>query len=282
MGGDHLMFNLETVLQAAENSATHRESVYRVQEIRFTDGYAEPGYPDTPNGLALGNWNDISHWDDEKHGFIVDDDTMPRLARILEHMEIETDWSDEYEICSHCYRAVRSKPDSYSWSRSYWDDYGDIICHECLFDNEGLIREYLESLEGDHRRADTLDIDLEEYGYRRLDEEFQNGLYGGQADDPELVAESLREQGEDRFIFTLDYVRQFDIGFSVWVPEDSTVDSVENVEGPDPAEMMKKAMESMPSPSYRQGEVQYSEINLNDGSVKTRVLTPEEFVKGVK
>ena len=276
------MHSLQKVLNAAENSAVTRNAKYRVQELVFADGYSEPGYPDCPNGLILGDWNNVSHWDEDKHGFIVDDETMPRLCEILEHMEIETDWSDEYVICGECQNAVRCVADSYGWTRSYWDDEGEIVCHECLLGDEGLIRGYLESIEGDEGRADTLDIYLVDYGWRCLDEDFQNGLYGGQCADPKVIAESLREQGEERFIFQIDSVGQFDMRFSVWVPTESKVDAVDNTDSVDPAEMMKKAFKSIPSTPQPSEGIKYTTLNLKDGTSETRIVSPEEFAKGIK
>ncbi|MCP4900008.1 MAG: hypothetical protein GY906_23820 [bacterium] len=108
---------------------------------------------------------------------------------------------------------------------------------------------YLEYLEGDPRRALTMDLDLEQCDYVHLDEEWEHGLHEGQADSPETVAESLRKLGVERFIFAIDGVGQFDCHFSVWVHESEVPkvigrDSLESVPpGPSPAEKCKRALQ---------------------------------------
>lgn len=94
----------------------------------------------------------------------------------------------------------------------------------------------------------TIDLDLETAGYKLLADDFENGLCGGQADRPELIADALHGQGVERFIFHLDSTGQFDLSFSVWVHE-SEFDLIDReefestpVSGVDPAVQMQKAL----------------------------------------
>src|SRR5262249_6021793 len=140
-----------------------------------------------------------------------------RIATLLEKLGVELEWSDEWACCDQCGKAVRTKPDSYSWQAAYASTDDGLTCHECMKADPS---DYLRSLEGCSDRCVTIDLDLEAAGYRLLAGDFENGLYGGQADRPELIAEALREQGVERFIFHLDTTGQFDLSFSVWVHEE--------------------------------------------------------------
>lgn len=204
------MISLDKVLEAARNSSTKS---YLVDEISFADGYSEPGY--SGEKIALANWNNISVYNKETNSFDVKDNTMPRLANILEKMGYSLEWSDEWAICNCCGKAVRTQADSYSWTASFIIDNGELLCHECIDPQE-----FLESLEGDHHRANTIDhIDPANYGYVKQSERYENGWYPGQTDNPAEIAKQLREKGHERFLFGIDSVGQFDVRFNVYIHE---------------------------------------------------------------
>ena len=96
-------------------------------------------------------------------------------------------------------QGISTKPDSYRWQASYADDGSGPLCHECI---KADPTDYLQSLEGLSNRCVTIDLDLEEAGYKLLADDFENGLYGGQSDRPELIAQALREQGISVLYFT--------------------------------------------------------------------------------
>ncbi len=179
--------------------------------FQLHEEYAEPGYENPDSQLiATGNWNSQGG-----HNGKPVDNTMPRIAAILEKLGAELEWEDEWCSCEGCRKLFRTSPSSYSWKCSYWDSNGcGLYCHECV--KEGP-KGYLEHLEGNAGAANTLDLDLGEHEYREVDAEFENGLHGGQDDDPKVIAESLRKLGVKRFIFEIDSVGQFDLSFSVWV-----------------------------------------------------------------
>jgi len=246
---------------------------------------AEPGYD--PNIGVFANWN--------KH---------PKWARAIEKLErlgcpISAEWSDEWVDCHECGKAYRSQPDSYGWTKSWWFGPYDceIICADCT--RKHMLDEYLEWLSESHERADLFldDGELEDAGWRRVDYDFENGLYGGQAASPKKIAAYLHRNGFDKLIFKVDSVGQFDTDFSVWVP--ITEDGDDNLSantasilvdtapwnalnGPDPAEMAKRALKSIPPmPVSEVGKVQYVKVNTHDGTADVRYLTQEEFVQGV-
>jgi len=183
-------------------------------DIRFADGCSEPGDEDKP--IVLGNWNERTRYD--CHGrCITNNDTMPRIAKILEKLGYQCEWEDEWAVCDECGKAIRIVPNSYSWKPSYWspEDCG-IICHNCVKANPEY---YLEWLNGNEKHCLTLDIDLTKYGYSLYRNNYENGWHDGQDDDPAAIAEYLRGNEITDFIFVLDSVGQFDINFSVWVKQ---------------------------------------------------------------
>lgn len=247
---------------------------------------AEPGYD--PNIGVFANWNKYPKW-----------------LKAIENLErlgcpISAEWSDEWVDCHECGKAYRSQPDSYGWTKSWWLGPYDceIICANCT--KEYGTEDYLEYLSEHHDHADTFldDGDLEDAGWRRVEEKFEHGLYGGQAANPKKIAAYLHRNGFDKLIFKVDSVGQFDMDFSVWVP--ATEDDDDNLSadtasilvdtapwsalnGPDPAEMMKQALKSVPPmPVSEVGKVQYVKVNTHDGTADVRYLTQDEFIEGVQ
>lgn len=165
--------------------------------IETTCGCAEPRYDDKP--VALANWNNIPE----------------KVYKALEFMGYSCEWEDEWISCSDCYKSVRSSPDSYGWQR-YWAWVSDceIQCGDCIKENPA---EYLKTLENNPKVCDTLYLDLEELGYELMEDDFENGFYPGQTDDPQKILDKyLEKYPEGKFIFRLDGTGQFDIEFSIY------------------------------------------------------------------
>lgn len=276
----------EAILTAAKNRAVLLGNTAARNALEnttmVTEGYAEPGY--SGDVVIFGNWNRVGGWTGaEKPG-----DKLPeKVSRLLEKAGAEIEWSDEWTTCSSCNRALRTSPDCYSWQRSYatlgdCEEVCEEVCEDCLAERA---EEYLESLEGNDRTAVTIDsIDPEEHGYKKLDMSFEHGLYGGQNDRPDKIATALRERGVTRFIFKIDAVGQFDMRFSVFVHESqfhAGCLSEDDAKGADPAIMLKRALESVPAPHNGPG-VQYTTINLDDGTAKTTIVSQEDFIRGVR
>lgn len=163
----------------------------------YYNGYVEPGYDDPESGMiATANWNDV--------------DPEP-----FEELGIEIEWSDEWSDCCNCGKLFRTSPDSYSWTPYYaWIGECEMICGDCIKDDPS---DYLEELNGNKRKCETIGISLEEHGYRLYQDGYENGFHPGQNDDPQAIAKQLREKGFKNFIFQLDSTGQFDMNFSVWV-----------------------------------------------------------------
>lgn len=245
--------------------------------------YAEPGYSDPEVGIIVtANWNN----DNEMiKGSDIGEDPEEdfSLHEAIEALGGEIEWSDEWTNCDECSKLVRTSADSYSWRRSYFvDEEGcSITCHECVKEDP---ENYIEYLKGSPDRAMTFDIDLSEHGYEKLDEEFERGFHPGQAADPHKIAKALREQGIEDYIFELDEARQFDVTFSVWIPEDADVslDEYETDSDVSPATRMKQGLqEASAQMSQLDGDgVKYSRIDTSTGKAETKIISREDFIKG--
>lgn len=275
---------VEKLIEVARNSAKTPQGRYQIDSFTVcTQGYAEPGYSDPSSGIIVfGNFNAITRYTENK--FVTVDDAPARLAKLLEKLGCELEWSDEWACCDRCGKAVRTKPDSYSWQPSYASTDDGILCHECLEEDP---TDYLQSLEGDSRRCVTMDLDLEAHGYKLLADDFENGLFGGQADRPELIGDALREQGISRFLFRLDGTRQFDMSFSVWVHEDE-FDLIDKGQfeaaptaGVDPAEGLRAALaDASWQMDQIDGQIKVASCDVSTGKARVRTVDPETWVKG--
>jgi hypothetical protein len=243
-------------------------------ELAVYEGYAEPGYDDPAYLVLVDNWNQYGNYGRE-------------MEKLLEACGCAIEWSDEWYDCQQCYKLVRTSADCYSWTPSYvMLNECEPVCHECMED-EDMQRDYVESeLEGECGMADTIGLDLEGLGYTRLDEDFQNGWYGGQCADPHKIGEALNKREITRFVFQIDSVGQFESRFSCWVhdddmPEDELDLGSSETDGVDPAKMMaaglKDASEKM---SKLSGEgVKVATCNA-DGTADVRLVSGEDFIAG--
>lgn len=157
----------------------------------WTHAYAEPGYRDPERGILFGNWNDHG-----EYGKRTKADQRPsRFAKIAEHAGYATEWHDEWSTCEDCGKAVRTSPDSYSWTPAY-AIIGEcsLVCCDCIASDPAPL---LEELTGDANRCLTADvaqrIDLVEYGYEKHNREsYESGLHPGQNDDPRAIRQGTR------------------------------------------------------------------------------------------
>jgi hypothetical protein len=138
----------------------------------------------------------------------------------------------------------------------------------------------------DHRRAWTLDVDVEDHGYKRLNTDpFEHGLYGGQSANPKAIGEALEACKVTRYVFTLDSVGQFDARFSVYVHESEwtagLADRLADAEtdGPDPAEGMKRALRNIPPAPPGDG-VAVTKVDCGTGTATTQRVSREDFARG--
>jgi len=208
-------------LDKERNSYSVRSHIEEIQ-LHF-DGYADGSSAGESGIIATGNWNTITKYD-EKVKRCVDVCNLPkRVGDIFEKMGIEIEWSDEWSTCGNCYKLIRTSPDSYSWQPDFWLGDGEITCGDCVKEDPSG---YIEYLDGNDETCMSIDVDLEEHGYSKLNEDsFESGWFPGQNDDPKQVAKELREKGVDHFIFVKDENSQFYSKWSVWVLNESNPES---------------------------------------------------------
>lgn len=272
------------IIEAGYARAKVQNAIWSLDGIELHEGYSEPGY--SGDLIATGNWNDITVYNKETNKFDLVDDTPGRVGRALEKLGFEIEWEDEWAACSVCDHLVRTQADSYSWRRAYIDDNNEIICCNCVKEEPA---QYLELFENNSKKAWTIyGVNPEDFGYRQVAKEFENGWYGGQNDDPKAIAASLQKMGIHRFLFDITAVGQFDTHFRVLVHEsemqkfsEQAFDEDETT-GPDPAIVMQKALQNMPVVSNPGPGVVYHKVN-SDGTTDTKIISPEDFVnKGIK
>ena len=183
-----------------------RMAASEIENLQFAGSYAEPGYTQPTKGILFANWN-----------------YFPRgIDQILENYGFAIEWQDEWSTCGECGRAVRQSADCYSWQPSFAIvNECELLCIDCLSKDA---ESYLQELEDNPRTALNLpSINPADYGYRMLQDNFENGLHPGQTDDPKKIFDELTTAGHSRILFQIDSVGQFDAQFSVWehVPEET-------------------------------------------------------------
>jgi hypothetical protein len=185
-------------------AAGHQRQPWRaiseIENMGFAGEYAELGYTQPKRGILFANWNYFSHeaWD------------------MLQRMGFECEWSDEWTTCEDCGKAVRTTADSYGWQPSYFmPDDCTILCRDCCD-----IPAYLESIEDNPRKAVNDHISPADYGYVKLEGNFENGFHPGQNDNPREIYKRVHAAGYKHLLFCIDSVGQFDIQFSIWTRSD--------------------------------------------------------------
>lgn len=264
-------------------------------DVTWYPHYCSRGYTSPKEGVVTGNWNDKTRYRKESNDFETLDNTPSRFARLFEKLGLEVDWEDEYTSCSDCGGAIRTVHDSYGWQPEYIEMNCDTICNDCLMKDKSLIEEYLESKEGDSRTAlNNNDINPEDFGYHKLDIDFEHGFHHGQDADPKLIGKALDKVGVSRYLFVITGVGQFDIDFTVYIHEDEQekyADALRSLEeeptnGPSNAEALKRGLQqaAIQTDELRKNHAEgvvYSSIK-GDGTAETRMVSPEEFVEGIK
>lgn len=182
------------------------------RNFEFCADYAEPGYSQPESGIVFGNWNPVC-------GFSVPKETQRRdpvskLARILEKLGFELEWEDEWSTCSDCGKAVRTQPDSYSWTSSFRIlNECELICLECLSKD---VPSYLESIEDNSRQACPPEFHPEEHGYTKHNGTFETGFHPGQDADPAKILKALHAEGKRHVVFRIKSKGQFDLDWEAY------------------------------------------------------------------
>ena len=151
-------------------------------------------------------------------------DTYPDYDREDYYIDFVTgdNWGyeDSYFICYDCNKAYR-KPEY--GRQNYWAGDGFIYCEDCVRENHK--EEYIDELINNPHNANILlnPNELEEMGFVKIEDDYENGLYGT-CDDPKKIFEKFKNNKAE-IIFSIDESNPFAIYFSVWVraKEDETL-----------------------------------------------------------
>ena len=201
----------------------------------ITVGYAEPGYGGLHSDTAVvvfGNWNPKRFVRDGDSPLTNEESLAPRLAAALERIGVEIEWLDEWTTCSCCHKAVRTQPDSYSWTRYYveHDEYTSLICLDCFedgFDDDEGLREYGFVNDPERVLPDHIsDNQLIDWGWEKHNGTFENGWYGRE-DNPVAIFNRINDEADVPVdvVFKIDENQQFCLRFTAWVkPVNETVE----------------------------------------------------------
>ena len=187
----------------------------------WASDYAEPGYSVTreDRGILFGNWNAIDRYDAKTQTRVKVSDAPERFAKIAESAGYDIEWSDEWSTCHGCNKAVRTSPDSYSYTPSYAIvNECELLCHECLLDDTAA---YLEELTDNPNACVTeslaRQIDFEAEGFTKVNtDRYESGLHPGMNDNPQAITKELQAKGYDRILFVQTEQSQFYITFDVY------------------------------------------------------------------
>lgn len=278
-------------IQAALASVKSDSARWQINGMEVhSAGYAEPGCSDPESGaVVLGNWNNITKYDEETGSFKTVDDTPKRLAEIFEKLGADIHWSDCWTTCNECCALVQTEPDCYSWSPSYVIMGGGIWCHDCL-DAE----EYLESIE-DTGQVNSI-FDPSDHDYVLVESDFERGLHRGQDADPEIIGKLMRGAGFSRWILNLESKGQFDVSFSLWLHEEEAekndgegiilakrIIEQGNTDGPSVAGAMERGLKEVSRQSEqlrKEGATGILVSKIGMDGTTTKEISNQDFVDG--
>ena len=178
--------------------------------FNFAQDYAERGYSSPENGIVFGNWNPVCGFDKTKE--IQKRDPVSKLARVLKAAGFELEWEDEWSTCCDCGKAVRTSPDSYSWTVGFRIvNECELVCLDCL-DPEA----YLAECEDDCDKAFPPEWNPESFGYTKHNGDFETGFHPGQNDSPAAILKLLHSQGKRGVVFRIKSSGQFDLTWEAY------------------------------------------------------------------
>lgn len=203
----------------------------------------------------------------------------------LRDLELEVVFSDEYSMCSECYSVViRTSPDSYCWTAPLMID-GNPVCESCIEKNRDCYIEHILEEFCNVQKNIPDDFSTEELGLVKVnDESYENGLHGGQTDDPASIIECLNEHNID--VWFKVYPSQFYVSFDVYVkPEDKKkairiLSNTDTTLEYDPKDNLEQALKSISSPARTEGAIPVTKVDISTGTATTTLVTEEDFIKG--
>lgn len=169
-------------------------------EYEYASNYGEPGYPASPRGILLTNWNCIPE----------------KLAGRLIVQGYAVEYSDEWMVdTDHGDMAYRTSPDSHSWESRVRAVDGFYLTPDS--DPQEWIDDSMNE-SGSPLPSWFDESELETRGFRTTGDERETGLHPHQTDDPDVVMKKLTDEGFDVILQVSDR-SQFSTSWRVWVRE---------------------------------------------------------------
>ena len=145
--------------------------------------------------------------------------TGMRMYDVMQELDLDYGYSDEWTLCSECGEIIRISPDSYSWLPDFIVTDGEILCHDCITPNRLLCDDSEDSFINNPRKALSPQLitmaDIEAEGFILIDENFESGWYG-RTDSPQDIYDALKDSYEE-VLFYITGSGQFHTDFQVFV-----------------------------------------------------------------
>lgn len=199
---------------------------------------------------------------------------------------VEFGFSDEWDLCCECGKVLRTSPDSYCWAAPLFIDAEGYVCEECVA--SGKFDEYILEEYCNQEKSIPDSFDLDRLGLVKINKEpYQNGFHYGMDDSPQPIIKALNEQNIS--VWFKVYPSQFYIEFDVLVKQEQeqqaidVLNGVNTYQGFSSAGNCEKGLKEAGKllGGLKGDGIKYATIN-SDGTANVRLVSPEEFVKGIK
>ena len=136
---------------------------------------------------------------------------------VLDELDIDYGFSDEWGRCDNCGKLIRLEADSAHWVPDFFYDGNGLCCGNCVRENPEAYIAWL--LEQPTDRANTI-LDngaLENAGFHKIDGNYENGWYDRHDSPEEILNKAYEEHPEAEFIFSISGVGKWAVQFELWM-----------------------------------------------------------------
>ncbi len=167
-------------------------------QVDYCNKYGEPGYTDPVSGILFGDWNYI----DKEAGTLLDE------------WGFETEWSDEWTTVND--KAYGIHANSYDWQpQLHLTEDGEYITPD------DDVQTWIDEMKDTPTKALPewiTQAQLEELGWERHEERFENGFHHGQNDMPKPIYDKLIKRDDvESVVFRICDKGQFDVKFEAYI-----------------------------------------------------------------
>lgn len=169
--------------------------------------------------LIVQSWSDIKTFNKifkklypECNIELKDDDSSTIIDNLTHY---NWGFSYEYTTCTNCNKVIYYN----EWGKvNYAAIDSEMLCIDCLHSDIDFQKSYCEDKENNPKQAvvNLTNEELLNLGYRNIGKDYANGWYG-QVDDPEYILNKLlKDNPDEKFIFVITSMHQFETKFEVW------------------------------------------------------------------